>query len=798
MNKKQILEMTGLSESDFYKKYRTKEDFIKKFKSGGIINVNEFMNTQKPSMYGKGGPVWAGVNADKNKNYGVDIGIPLARSKKPNSQDLYMTGGMDFVNGNPEGNIGLELSNQYAKGHLRRSRGFRFDGSIGGGVSTGNNETTPYVKGEAKVGYQYIGKGNKNKNLFPYLHAQHESKIPVGKYSNVGTEKDVNDYSKFGIGVEGDMKGGIRPYANYGYSLGDNKPYLQAGIRKTFGKGGFVDGLRNVGAILGDNALSVVGASNVADNNNWYSDSKFGKTTQDISKVTNKISAITGQVAATALGGPMAGAAMGALQQGVGSVDKPKSTYQPNKWDEAANVVGQVGSAAAGFMSAPSGAAATPGVMPLPDSAIPTMMAKDGGMIPEGNIPEGKVLINVEKNELEVNPNSLEIVKHFKNKPNHPAYGIDEKGNTLATENNVIISQPYRLKYEKGDNHQKKAIINNLKYNQTKREGGVYEYGLPNIPTAKYGGMIKKYAEGSVVTGPRADSGFYNFNNPVVPAPAPNNVYGNFPRADAPDMNTIPSIQTTNRLANRLSNPISKWNTNTINKPLDYSYNVAGRQEFDKDGNRVSVNPMAPTNYQAPGSEFKQPMSMDKYGDIASKVGMYAPAAYNLIRGFEKPYSMDSSKYMTSDIQAPQMTGDAGRRDMLTAYNTGKYNVNQLNTSGTLSALNNLNTEYIKGLGKYNEDLENRNKMLNFEASRSNQENQRNNNQLRMGLDQFNEQNREARQGLKATALTQGSEILQSERNNKMIAEAIRQSGQYGYFTKDGRYIIKGSKEDKS
>jgi hypothetical protein len=787
MNKKQILEMTGLSESDFYKQYPTQEAFIKKYKSGGVINANQLINMPKSAMYGKGGPIWAGLNADKNKNYGADIGIPLARSKKPNSQDLYMTGGVDFVNGNPEGNVGLELSNQYAKGHLRRSRGFRFDGSIGGGISTGNNETTPYVKGEAKVGYQYIGKGNKNKNLFPYLHAQHESKIPVGKYSNVGTKKDVNDYSKFGVGIEGDMKGGIRPYANFGYSLGDNTPYLQAGVRKTFGKGGFVDGLRNVGAILGDNALSVVGASNVADNNNWYSDSKFGKTTQDISKVTNKIQAIAGQVAATAIGGPMAGAAMGALQQGVGSVDKPKSTYQPNKWDEAANVVGQVGSTAAGFMSAPSGAAST-GVTPLPDSAMPAMIAENGGMIPKGNIPEGKTLINVEKNELEVNPDSLEIVKHFKNKPNHPAYGIDEQGNTLATVGNVIIPKNMSDRYKKSDTYQQKAMINNLKYKQALREGGVYQYG----------GMIKKYAEGSVVTGPRADAGFYNFNNPITPPSTPNNVYGNFPRADAPDMNTIPSIQTSTRLANRLANPISKWNTNTINKPLDYSYNVAGRQELDRDGNRVSVNPMAPTNYQAPGSEFKQPMSMDRYGDAASKIGIYAPAAYNLIRGFDKAYSMDSSKYMTSDIQAPQMTGDAGRRDMLTAYNTGKYNINQLNTSGTLAALNNLNAGYIRGLGNYNEDLENRNKMLNFEASRSNQENQRNNNQLRMGLDQFNEQNREARQGLKATALTQGSEILQNERNNKMIAEAIRQSGQYGYFDKNGKYIVKGSKEDKS
>ncbi len=536
--------------------------------------------------------------------------------------------------------------------------------------------------------------------------------------------------------------------------------------------------IRNIGSTIGDTVLSAVGASNVADNNDWYTKDSQGAKFAKAGNIAGKVAQAAVGTVLSAVATPAVGMAYGAAMTGAAAADKNKGHYDQylngkSNGDEIAGAASQATSAIGSAVSS---------------NAAPAMVAEEGGAIPEGIIPEGKTLINVERNELEVDPNSLKIIKHFKNKPNHPAYGIDEQGNTLATVGNVIIPQNMSKKYKQSDTFQKKAMINNLKYKQTMREGGKYEYG----------GMIKKYdgSNGSVV-GPRVDGGYYNFDNPIIPPSTPSNVYGNFPRVDAPDMNTIPSIQTSTRLANRLSNPISKWNTNTINKPLNYSYDVASRQELDRDGNPVSVNPMASNNYQAPGSESRKPMEIGNYGNTAAKLGMYAPAIYNLSRGlFDKAYNMDSSKYMTNDIQAPQMTGDAGRRDMLTAYNTGKYNINQLRTSGTLSGLINNNNKYSQSLATYNENLENKNKLLTFEASRSNQENQRGNNQLKMGIDQFNEQNKAAKRNFTSTALTQGSDIIQNERNNKMINESIKSSGRYGYIGKDGRFILHGSPED--
>jgi len=91
-----------------------------------------------------------------------------------------------------------------------------------------------------------------------------------------------------------------------------------------YAEGGFLDTLQNAGALFGDNALSMIGLSNVADNNNWYTDSGIGKTAKDISKYTNKFSAIGGQIGANILAPGIGGAALGAVQSTAGSFDQPK------------------------------------------------------------------------------------------------------------------------------------------------------------------------------------------------------------------------------------------------------------------------------------------------------------------------------------------------------------------------------------------------------------------------------------------------------------------------------------------
>ena len=60
-----------------------------------------------------------------------------------------------------------------------------------------------------------------------------------------------------------------------------------------------------------------------------------------------------------------------------------------------------------------------------------------------------KQLINVEKNELEVDPNTGKVIKDVKNKPPHPKNDniVNLKGNTQATIDNVIIPKNKQEEY---------------------------------------------------------------------------------------------------------------------------------------------------------------------------------------------------------------------------------------------------------------------------------------------------------------------------------------------------------------
>src|ERR1035437_5982412 len=90
--------------------------------------------------------------------------------------------------------------------------------------------------------------------------------------------------------------------------------------------------------------------------------------------------------------------------------------------------------------------------------------------IPQSGEPRKKI-INVEHNELEINPKTFEIVRDFKNKPPHPENEnlIDERGNTKATEGNFIIPKKFRDKYEDGDMITRRSLVMKIHRDNTKR-----------------------------------------------------------------------------------------------------------------------------------------------------------------------------------------------------------------------------------------------------------------------------------------------------------------------------------------
>jgi hypothetical protein len=100
------------------------------------------------------------------------------------------------------------------------------------------------------------------------------------------------------------------------------------GATRQMASGGFKKGLKNVGVFAADNALSIFGANTVMDKH-YTNDSKLEKA----SRITNGIYSFAGTAAATAIGGPAAGMAMGAVQKGVGtatansSIEEVANTY---------------------------------------------------------------------------------------------------------------------------------------------------------------------------------------------------------------------------------------------------------------------------------------------------------------------------------------------------------------------------------------------------------------------------------------------------------------------------------------
>ena len=104
---------------------------------------------------------------------------------------------------------------------------------------------------------------------------------------------------------------------------------------------------------------------------------------------------------------------------------------------------------------------ATPGIIdsvtnPEEDINSPQYAKKGGQTL--------KALINVEKNELEVNPKTGAIVKDFKDKPYHPENDdmINLKGNTRAKLGNVIIPKNMRKEYLSSNQEGQMEIIHEL------------------------------------------------------------------------------------------------------------------------------------------------------------------------------------------------------------------------------------------------------------------------------------------------------------------------------------------------
>jgi hypothetical protein len=175
-----------------------------------------------------------------------------------------------------------------------------------------------------------------------------------------------------------------------------------------------------------------------------------------------------------------------------------------------------------------------------------------------------------------------------------------------------------------------------------------------------------------------------------------------------------------------------------------------------------------------PSSWRRRKLNSEECGDKALMAAQFLPAAYNLGRGiFEKAWEPGS--YETpADLRARLLTGEAGQRQMERAYAGTKYAARNIGGSNALAALTANAGNYYGAIGKYYEDLENRNRIAQAETDRLNKSIQQSNMQLRMGRDYLAQQAREK----KAEMIGAGIENIGSGAGqlwqNKQMMDALR------------------------
>ncbi len=355
--------------------------------------------------------------------------------------------------------------------------------------------------------------------------------------------------------------------------------------------------------------------------------------------------------------------------------------------------------------------------------------AKYGGsIIPRFDLggQTNTVQINAEKGELEVQPDG-KIVRELRGFPKHPETGINTQGTYNAGAGNIIVPRKNANQYKTADKLLKDAFINNLQFDQNKRE---------EREKMKMGGKIRRYDNGGGIFG--------------------------YPKAPV----------------NQNYNFMSTSNN-------DYNQNLDNSEGYVNNSQLIKPNMGHDNNPNTSNTDWQ-----DGLGYAAT----YAPTLYNLGRSIlDKPYKMDANNYKPSNINAPIMTGDSGRRDIREQSNAVANQIKGLNGSGVMSALvaNSHNTQ--KTLGNFNENLENQNKSSKFAADQFNASSNNDFLKTKLYVDQMNRSAVDNKQAGIAKGIGQLSGDYQTERNNKMMS-GVLQDLYKNYEMKNGKWVLKGDK----
>lgn len=496
-----------------------------------------------------------------------------------------------------------------------------------------------------------------------------------------------------------------------------------------YGLGGF---LQNVGVGLGDNALSLFGGGNLLDD--AYTKDGQGRTFRGITDVTGKIQEIGGQAAATALGGPMAGAALGQFQSGLKGAtqsNKPQRNTQMIG-DQLGNIAGlgaqfYAGNPVPTFGKGGVNMYGYGGVTPaevegeenvqLPNGfgvqfdgplhqngGIPTMLPEGSKVFSDRLKPLGSKKTFAELNK----PNVSSINKSTKLSDNIGGQDRRYSNNTMDMTNKKsdrLFNEQEELK-EMNFNKDLSKVYKKYGYGGNIFKSPILKNGYPTAPLPN-GLETPDYAYGGDVTD---DTNPYDFNNLQGPANMGPSTYG----------------------STRVATP-----------------NLEGYNNPESNPNATSFN----------------------WNKALNTAGTYAPVAYNVGMGlFSKVNKLNPSDYqVNTPIKWDDISDDTSRRDINSSYNQGLYN---MKNSGNyrLSGQIGLANSKADQLARSSERISNLNKQGRFSALQSDINRQFQNKEARFKVEDYNNQAYGARQQMLARGLGQVSEIAQkNDYNNKYM-----------------------------
>lgn len=207
---------------------------------------------------------------------------------------------------------------------------------------------------------------------------------------------------------------------------------------------------KNAGLAYADYQLSALGATDVVKDK-YYS----GDTADDFAKVGNIAGGISKTVA-PALANvfvPGSGTALKGVQQGIGATVNQNELNKIQK-DEQKKIAAENKAVAPSFMGEAN-----------------TSLGGSYSSYGKGGAPK-EIVVNIEKDELEVDAETCEVMSDYKDKPKHPKGKdvVNLKGNVVVNKNSVIIPAKMREAYLKGDKKTRMGIIHEVLEAQKERE----------------------------------------------------------------------------------------------------------------------------------------------------------------------------------------------------------------------------------------------------------------------------------------------------------------------------------------